>query len=87
MLETLRDFTLTKLHSKINLSELAFQQWLTEVGLLHKKRTCICGQKMRKEKRQQYGIWRCTTFRKTKGVLVGGTSLHSQNYQSQQIIC
>ena len=49
MLDSLKNFTITALHIKLNLSEQEFQQWLTDLGLLHKKRTCVCGREMRKE--------------------------------------
>ena len=54
MLDSLKNFTLTKLHVKLNLPENEFQQWLTDLGMLHKK-TCVCGTEMRKEKHQKYG--------------------------------
>ena len=43
MLDSLKNFTITALHIKLNLPEQEFQQWLTDLGLLHKKRTCVCG--------------------------------------------
>ena len=58
MLQSLKNFTLTKLHVKLNLPENEFQQWLTDLGMLHKK-TCVCGTEMRKEKHQKYGRWQC----------------------------
>ena len=73
MLDSLKNFTITALHIKLNLPEQEFQQWLTDLGLLHKKRTCVCGREMRKEKHHQYGRWVCKmkTCRKTTGALVG----------------
>ena len=37
MLDSLKNFTITALHIKLNLPEQEFQQWLTDLGLLHKK--------------------------------------------------
>ncbi|KAL7071056.1 hypothetical protein ACQ4LE_009709 [Meloidogyne hapla] len=58
-LELLKNFTIRRLHIKLNLPEEEFQQWLTDLKMLHKKRTCDCGSEMRKEKRQNYGRWVC----------------------------
>ena len=59
MLQSLKNFTLTKLHVKLNSPENEFQQWLTDLGMLHKKGTCVRGKEMRKQKRGQYGRWQC----------------------------
>ena len=45
MLNSLRNFTLTKLHVKLNLPENEFQQWLIDLGMLHKKRNVIVVEK------------------------------------------
>ena len=45
MLNSLRNFTLTKLHVKLNLPENEFQQWLTDLGMLHKKEHVIMVEK------------------------------------------
>ena len=87
-LELLKNFTITRLHVKLNLSEEEFQQWLTDLKMLHKKRTCDCGSEMRKEKRQNYGRWVCrkkSKCRKTKGSLVG-TFFNKFNLSLQQVI-
>ena len=47
---------MTKLHIKLNLTENEFQQWLTDLGMLHKKRTCDCGREVRKEKEREIGV-------------------------------
>ena len=49
MLDSLKNFTLTKLHVKPNLPENEFQEWLTDLGMLHKKRTYVCGREMHSE--------------------------------------
>ena len=87
MLNFLRNFTLTKLHAKLNLPENEFQQWLTDLGMLHKKRTCDCGREMRKEKYKQYGRWKCknSTCRRNKGALVG-TFFDKFRLSLQQVI-
>jgi hypothetical protein len=59
MLQSIKNFTLTKLHDKIKSPENEFQQWLTDLGMLHKKRTYDCGTEMRKKKQGKYERWMC----------------------------
>jgi len=88
MLQSIKNFSLTKLHDQIKLPETEFQQWLTDLGMLHRKRTCDCGTEMRKEKHGQYGRWICkkkSKCRKTKGALVG-TFFGNFKLSLQQVI-
>ncbi|CAK5050227.1 unnamed protein product [Meloidogyne enterolobii] len=64
MLQSIKNFTLTKLYDKIKLPNDEFQQWITDLGMLHRKRTCDCGKEMRKEKRGQNGRWICINIKK-----------------------
>uniref|UniRef100_A0A914DRC1 Uncharacterized protein n=1 Tax=Acrobeloides nanus TaxID=290746 RepID=A0A914DRC1_9BILA len=59
-MEELQDFKLDDLYDKLRLEEDEFQEWLSEIGLLHASRTCACGNPMRKN-RDERGIlhWRC----------------------------
>ena len=59
MLQSIKNITLTKLNDQIKLPEDEFQQWITALGMLHRRRTCDCGTEMRKEKLGRYGRWRC----------------------------
>ena len=76
-MDELKNFTLPRLYTKLNLSDEQFKEWLTEIGLLHSRRTCICGSDMRLEKHQTYGRWVCRKRKDThsrhtrKGFLVG----------------
>ena len=47
-MEELQDFKLDDLYDKLRLEEDEFQEWLSEIGLLHASRTCACGNPMRK---------------------------------------
>ncbi|CAK5042125.1 unnamed protein product [Meloidogyne enterolobii] len=87
MLQSIKNFTLTKLYDKIKLPNDEFQQWITDLGMLHRKRTCDCGKEMRKEKRGQNGRWICkkSVCRKTKGALVG-TFFENSKLSLTQII-
>uniref|UniRef100_A0A1I8B8C3 Uncharacterized protein n=1 Tax=Meloidogyne hapla TaxID=6305 RepID=A0A1I8B8C3_MELHA len=77
-LELLKNFTIIRLHVKLNLPEEEFQQWLKDLKMLRKKRTCDCGNEMRKEIRQNYGRWVCrkSKCRKTKGALLSKAFEH-----------
>ena len=43
----LRNFNTRRLFEKINLTDAQFEDWLQGIGLLHSKRTCECGARMR----------------------------------------
>jgi hypothetical protein len=49
-MEELQDFKLDDLYDKLRLEEDEFQEWLSEIGLLHASRTCACGNPIRKNK-------------------------------------
>ena len=59
-MKELQDFKLDDMYDKLRLEEDEFQEWLSEIGLLHASRTCACGNPMRKN-RDGRGIlhWRC----------------------------
>jgi hypothetical protein len=70
MLQSIKNFISTKLPDKIKLPENEFQQWLTDLVMLHKKRTCDCGKEMCNEKHGQYERWICKNkknMQKNKG--------------------
>ena len=70
MLKSIKNFTITKLHIKLNLPENEFQQWLTDLGMLHKKEHVFVVQKCVKRSitnTEDGGVKKC---RKTKGALV-----------------
>ena len=58
-LNELKNFTLAKLYSKLLLPDDQFKKWLAELGLIHLKRTCVCGSEMRFEKYKKFGRWAC----------------------------
>jgi len=72
----LRNFNARKMFAKLNLPDDKFEEWLKKMGLLHSKRTCECGARMKLRNPQQgakYGKWRCVKKKcsKEKGYLVG----------------
>jgi len=76
LLEELRNFNTRRLFEKINLTDAQFEDWLQKMGLLHSKRTCMCGARMRPRNPLQgrkYGKWRCVNKKCSKemGYLVG----------------
>ena len=58
-MDELKNFTLPQLYTKLNLSDDEFKAWFVQIGLLHARRTCICGSDMRLEKNKTYGSWIC----------------------------
>jgi hypothetical protein len=74
-MEQLRNFTMAELHTKLSLNDIEFDAWLVEIGLLHGKRTCVCGGKTSPHiiDNKTYGNWRCTSYkcRKATGFLCG----------------
>lgn len=76
-MEHLKHFNAKRLYEKLNMTNTQFEEWIKGLGLLHAKRTCECGARMRlKNPRvgENYGYWRCTRKRgcgKEKGYLIG----------------
>lgn len=75
-MEQLKNFKSFDLHEKLRLSDIDFDAWLKELGLLNGKRTCHkCGGRttIHAIKGRQYGNWRCTTknCRAERGFLCG----------------
>ena len=60
---------------KLRLSDNDLDKWLEQIGLLHGKRTCVCGGRttIHVGKNERYGKWGCTTkkCRKERGYLCG----------------
>jgi hypothetical protein len=74
-MEALKNFNSKKLHQKLQLSDTDFITWLKDLGLLHSKRTCDCGSRMRLKavrEGESYPTWVCAKkkCRKEKGFLV-----------------
>lgn len=77
-MEELRNFTMKHVMAKLTLDNDEFDEWLTDLGLLHSLRICPrCGREMGQIKAkagERYGAWRCRSDicgRKEVGYLVG----------------
>lgn len=62
-MDQLRDFTMQKLSAKLALPPVEFDNWLKDLGLLHRRRICqFCGATMtlrQPKDEKRYGTWRC----------------------------
>ncbi|KAL3110493.1 hypothetical protein niasHT_019354 [Heterodera trifolii] len=74
----INNFTASKLYEKLALADDEFDAWLTELGLLHARRTCPqCHGGMGRcepNRNERYGVWRCKNAqcrRPKMGFLVG----------------
>ena len=74
-MEELFNFNAPKLYQKLALPENEFEDWIIDLGLLPKNKTCECGGTMKHKwvPGRSYPAWRCTTkiCRKEVGYLNG----------------
>ena len=75
-MEQLKNFKMENLYQKMLMSDRDFDQWLLELGLLHKNMVCECGNSMvvkKPKEGERYGRWRCNIAkcRKEKSYLAG----------------
>src|SRR4051812_37225366 len=70
-MKELKSFNLDKLYKELFLGDDQFVVWLQNLGLLHKKRTCECGEQMRQQKprpKGKHGMSK-TSVSKREGIL------------------